>query len=148
MTRGVWVAQWVEHLILDFGPGHLMICEIEPCVRLCADSVEPTWDSLSLPFSLALPACAFSLFLSQNKHFFFLNKDYDYYSVINGYQTFSPNHILLILLKVVTMHPVIFLKHRSSAVPCQILSCKFPINKQHDLIPNCVGGTVSSKEIC
>ena len=48
LCRGTWVAQSVKHLTLDFGSGHdLMVCEFEPCVRLCADSEEPAWDSLS-----------------------------------------------------------------------------------------------------
>ena len=51
---GTWVAQWVEHLTLDFGSGHdLMVCGIKPCVRLRDDSTEPAWDCLSL--SLPLP---------------------------------------------------------------------------------------------
>ena len=39
---GAWVAQSVERPTLDFGSGRdLMVGEIEPRVRLCADSVEP-----------------------------------------------------------------------------------------------------------
>ena len=52
-NRGAWVAQPVKCLILDFGSGHdLTVCGFEPHVGLCADSVEPAWDSLSvsLPF--------------------------------------------------------------------------------------------------
>ena len=42
MSRGTWVAQSAEHLILDFGSGHdLMDTETEPHVRLWADSAEP-----------------------------------------------------------------------------------------------------------
>ena len=38
----------------------------DPHIRLCTGSVEPDWDSLSLPLSLPLPhSCALSL--SQNK---------------------------------------------------------------------------------
>ena len=38
----------VEHLTLDLGSGHdLMVCEFEPRVGLCADGVEPGWDSVS-----------------------------------------------------------------------------------------------------
>ena len=52
--RGAWVAQSVEWPTLDFGSGHdLTVCEFEPHVGLCADSIEPAWDplsSLSLPF--------------------------------------------------------------------------------------------------
>ena len=55
---GSWVAQSVKRQTLDFSSGHdLMVCEFEPCIRLCADSMEPAWDSLSLP----LP-CLLSLF--------------------------------------------------------------------------------------
>ena len=44
---GVWVAQSVKHLILDFGSDHdLTVCEIKPHVRLHADLAEPAWDSL------------------------------------------------------------------------------------------------------
>ena len=44
----------VKRQTLDFGSGHdLTVCEIEPHIGLCADSVEPAWDSLSLcPFRL------------------------------------------------------------------------------------------------
>ena len=52
-----WVAQSVNHPTLDFGSSHdLMVCSIEPHVRLCADSAEPTWDSLSPSFSSSSPA--------------------------------------------------------------------------------------------
>ena len=56
------MAQSVKRLALDFGLGHdLAVHGIEPCVRLCAYSVEPAWDSLSLcPY----PAPALSLSLS------------------------------------------------------------------------------------
>ena len=47
------MAQSVKCLILDFGSGHdLTVHEFEPRIRLCADSAEPAWDSLSLPLSL------------------------------------------------------------------------------------------------
>ena len=54
---GAWVAQWVKRPTVNFGSGHdLMVCEMEPHVRLCADSTEPAWDSLSLcPFHPPLP---------------------------------------------------------------------------------------------
>ena len=46
---GAWGAQSVKCLTLDLGSGHdLTVCEIEPCVRFCADSMEPAWNSLSL----------------------------------------------------------------------------------------------------
>ena len=42
VSRGAWVAQSIERLTLNFGLGHdLTVCEIEPCIRFCADSVEP-----------------------------------------------------------------------------------------------------------
>ena len=66
-TRGAWVAQSVGHLTLDFSSGHnLTICEFKPQVRLCADSSEPTWDSLSLSLSappLLMQALSLSLSL-------------------------------------------------------------------------------------
>ena len=50
--RGAWVAQLVERPTLDFGSGHeLTVPEIEPRVRLWADSRKLTWDSLSLSLS-------------------------------------------------------------------------------------------------
>ena len=49
------MAQSVKHPSLGFGSGHdLMVRETEPHVRLCIDSMEPAWDSLSLSLSLAL----------------------------------------------------------------------------------------------
>ena len=67
------MAQSIKHQTLDFGSGHdLAVHEIEPRIRLCADSKEPVWNSLSplslCPF-LAL-ACALSLSLSQDKSIF------------------------------------------------------------------------------
>ena len=57
------MAQLVKYLTLDFGLGHnLMVCETEPFIGLCADSMEPDWDSLSPSFFL-LP-----LHLKINKH--------------------------------------------------------------------------------
>ena len=49
------MAQLVKQPTLDFNSGHdLMVHEFEPRVGLCADSVEPAWDGLSLPFDLSL----------------------------------------------------------------------------------------------
>ena len=49
------MAQLVKHPTLDFGSGHdLMVGELEPHIRLCADSEEPAWDSLSPPLSLKI----------------------------------------------------------------------------------------------
>ena len=64
-SRGTWVTLMVERLTLGFGSGHdLTVREFEPRVRLCADSGEPAWDSLSLPLS-APPPLALSLSLSK-----------------------------------------------------------------------------------
>ena len=66
-SGGAWVAQSVECLILDFTSGHdLTVGGIEPHVGLCADRVEPAWDSLS-PSLFAPSLLARSLSLSQNK---------------------------------------------------------------------------------
>ena len=53
------MAQSAKHLNVDFNSGHdLTVSEIEPRVRLWADSTEPACDSLSpsapLPHSCAL----------------------------------------------------------------------------------------------
>ena len=62
---GIWVAQSVKRLTLDFSSGHgLSVCEFEPRVSLCADSVEPAWDPLSAP---PLLTCSFFLSLKINK---------------------------------------------------------------------------------
>ena len=61
---GAWGAQSVKYLTLDLSSGHdLTVGDIQPHIGLCADSVEPAWDSLS-PSLFAPPL---SLFLSQNK---------------------------------------------------------------------------------
>ena len=58
------MAQSVKHLTLDFGSGHeLMVCEFEPCVVFCTDSMELAWKSLS-PFLSAPPSLVLTLFLS------------------------------------------------------------------------------------
>ena len=58
--RGAWVAPSIKHLTLGLGSGRdLMVCGIEPHIRLCAAGVKPAWDFLSL--SLPLPT-------SQNKY--------------------------------------------------------------------------------
>ena len=50
------MAQLVKYLTLDFSSGHdLMVQELKPHVRLCADRAEPAWDSLVLCLSLPLP---------------------------------------------------------------------------------------------
>ena len=43
------MAQWFKRPTLGLSSGHdLTVREFEPYVRLCADSVEPAWDFLSL----------------------------------------------------------------------------------------------------
>ena len=49
------MAHLVKRLTLDLGSGHdLMVCGIKPCNGLCADSMEPASDSLSLSASFSL----------------------------------------------------------------------------------------------
>ena len=49
------MAQLVKRPTLDFGSGHsLTVHEFEPHIRLCADSMEPAYDPLSLSLSLFL----------------------------------------------------------------------------------------------
>ena len=63
------MAQSVKHEILDFSSDRdLTVHEIEPCVGLSANSVEPGRDSLS-PSLSAPPLLILSLPLSLNKHF-------------------------------------------------------------------------------
>ena len=59
---GAWVAQQVKHLMtLDPGSGRdLTVCEFKPHIGLCADGMEPAWDSVS-PSLCPSPACALSL---------------------------------------------------------------------------------------
>ena len=53
------MTQSVKHPALGFGSGHdLTVRDLEPHIRLCADIMEPVWDSLSLSLSLSLPLCA------------------------------------------------------------------------------------------
>ena len=53
------MAQLVEPLTPDFGSGHdLMVHEVKPHIRFCADSMEPAWDSHSLSLSLSLSLSA------------------------------------------------------------------------------------------
>ena len=52
---GAQVAQSMKRPALDFGSGlDLTVREFEPHVGLCADDVEPAWDSLSPSLSLTL----------------------------------------------------------------------------------------------
>ena len=58
------MAQSAKCPTLDFGLGHdLMVCGFEPSVVLCADSMEPAWDSPS-PSSSAPSPLILSLSLS------------------------------------------------------------------------------------
>ena len=58
------MTQLVKFPTLDFGSGHdLMVCEIEPQVGLCADSVEPAWDFLSPSLFAPPPSCILTLSL-------------------------------------------------------------------------------------
>ena len=61
--RGAWMAHLVKSPTLDFGSGHdPMVCEFKPRIGLCADSVKPAWDFLSLPLSAPpLPVLPLSL---------------------------------------------------------------------------------------
>ena len=71
---GTSVAQLAKHPVLAFGSGpDLMVRGMEPWLGLWfhADSVEPAWDSLSLPFCLS-----FSLSLSFSKEINKLKKKY------------------------------------------------------------------------
>ena len=62
------MAHLVKHLTLDFGSGHdLTVPGIEPQVRLCTNSEEPAWDSLSP--SLSVPPLV-TLSLKINKYTF------------------------------------------------------------------------------
>ena len=65
--RGVWVAQSIKCLTLDFGSGHdLTVCGFWPCVGLYANSAKPAWDSLSLSLSVP-PSPPLMLSISQNR---------------------------------------------------------------------------------
>ena len=53
------MAQSVGRLTFGFGSGRdLTVCEFEPRVGLCADSMDPAWDFLSLWPSLSLSLSA------------------------------------------------------------------------------------------
>ena len=73
MKRGARSAQSGKCPTLDFGLGcDLMVCELEPCVGLCTDSMEPPWDVLSPSLSAPLPL---SLCLKINNKLKKINKD-------------------------------------------------------------------------
>ena len=59
------MAQSVRRPTLDFGLGHdLTVREFKPRAGLCADNIEPAWDSLS-PSVSAPPLLTHSLSLSK-----------------------------------------------------------------------------------
>ena len=61
------MTQSVKHLTLGFGSGHDLVgCGIEAHVRLCPDSTEPAWDSLSSFLSVPSP-CTLSLKINKLK---------------------------------------------------------------------------------
>ena len=63
------MAQSVKRPTLGFGSGHdLTVREFDLRVGLCADSLEPAWDSLSLSLS-APPLLALSVSLSHTINF-------------------------------------------------------------------------------
>ena len=52
---GAWAAQSGKHSALNFGSDNdLMVRELEPHIRIHADSSKPAWGSVSPPLSLAL----------------------------------------------------------------------------------------------
>ena len=64
------MAQSVKCLTLDFGLGHdPTVREFKPRAGLCADNIEPAWDSLS-PSLSAPPLLTYSLSLKINKYTF------------------------------------------------------------------------------
>ena len=70
LQGGAWVAQSVKHPTLDFGSDHdLTVREFKPLVGLCADGMEPAWDSLSAP-PLLMHTLSLSLSLSKRSKTF------------------------------------------------------------------------------
>ena len=66
-SGNAWVVHSVKHPTLGVSSSHdLMIHEFEPHIWLCADSVEPAWDSLSRSLCPS-PACSLFLCLQINK---------------------------------------------------------------------------------
>ena len=53
-----WLSQLTVQLLISAQVIISRVPEFEPCIRLCADSSQPTWDSTSLPL---LRACVHSL---------------------------------------------------------------------------------------
>ena len=59
---------YASDLTLGFISGRdLIVHGFEPCIRLCADTMEPAWDSLSPSVSVP-PAQGHALSLKVNKH--------------------------------------------------------------------------------
>ena len=59
------MAQLVKHPTIDFRSGcDVTVGEMEPRVGLCADSMEPAWDSLSSSLSVP-PLLTLCVFLSK-----------------------------------------------------------------------------------
>ena len=59
------MTQSVKHLTLGVGSSHdLTVGEFEPYVGVCADDVDPAWDSLSPSCSALPPAHVLPLSLS------------------------------------------------------------------------------------
>ena len=72
---------WLNQLSADFGSGHdLTVHELEPCVRLCADSPKPGACFVSAPpllclsLSLSAPSPARALYLKNKQTFKILKK--------------------------------------------------------------------------
>ena len=75
---GAWVAQLAKCLTFDFGSGHdLAVCEVEPHVGLCTDSMQSAWDSLSLPLPCT---CALSLSLKINLKKFLFKYEFGHFT--------------------------------------------------------------------
>ena len=68
LVGGTRVVRSVEHPTLDLGSDRdLMARGFEPCLGLCADSVEPAWDSFVPSSSPPFPTHIQSLSLSLSK---------------------------------------------------------------------------------
>ena len=66
--RGPQLAQSIEPLALDFGPGcDLVVHEFESHISLCTDGMEPAWDALSLFLCALPPPLVLALSLKINK---------------------------------------------------------------------------------
>ena len=67
VIRGTWVAQSVKHRPHAFGSGHdLTVGGIDLHISLCTDSMEPTWDSLSLSLCPSpVPSFCLSILISK-----------------------------------------------------------------------------------